>query len=129
MEYTPSIHTLIFVSIFLIVYLIILIKNTIRNSIDFYDFLLLSTVALIPSFFVFFPKVVVSLARIVGVEFPFLILFGSLFLIIFIYLYRLIIRINSNHNRIITIIQEFSILSNKLHQEKKNDDNEQNKDK
>ncbi|MBM4140176.1 MAG: DUF2304 domain-containing protein [Nitrospira sp.] len=120
MEYHPTIQTVIFVTIFLIVYLVALVKNTIKNSIDFYDLILLSSVAVIPSIFVFFPKLVVSLARIVGVEFPFLLLFGSLFFIVFVYLYRLVIKINQHHNRIILLIQEFSLLIEKLQKKKAN---------
>ena len=118
MEYYPTIQTVIFATIFLIVYLVALIKNTIKNSIDFYDLILLSSVAVIPIIFVFFPKLVVCLARIVGVEFSFLLLFGSLFLIVFVYLHRLVIRINQNHNKIILLIQELSLLLEKIQKEK-----------
>lgn len=116
MEYQPTFQTVIFISLFLIIYLIALLKNTIRSSIDFYDFLMLSSVAIIPSIFVFFPKFVVNVARLVGVEFPFELLFGSLFLIVFVYLYRLVIKMNHHNNRNNLLIQELSLLRQKLQQ-------------
>lgn len=117
-EYHPSIHTIIFISLFLIVYIILLLKNTIKNDIDFYDLLLLSSVAILPSIFVFFPKFVVWLAKLVGVEFPFLLLFGFLFLLVFIYLYRLVIKINQHHHQNILLIQELSLLRQELFKRK-----------
>ena len=117
-EYHPSIHTIIFISLFLIVYIILLLKNTIKSDIDFYDLLLLSSVAILPSIFVFFPRFVVWLAKLVGVEFPFLLLFGSLFLFVFTYLYRLVIKINQLHHQNILLIQELSLLRQELFKKK-----------
>ena len=120
MAYQPTIPTVIFISLFLLVYLVVLLKNTTRNTIDLYDFLILSSIAIVPAIFVFFPRVVVFLARLSGVEFPFVLLFGGLFLIVFTYFYRLIIEINHHRSRIVLLLQEVSILRQKLQQQKLN---------
>ncbi len=106
----PTIQTTIFVSLFLVIYLIYLMRKAIKNDIDLYDLLLLSTVAIIPTIFVFFPKLVIKFASLIGVGIPFVILFGILFLIIFIALYQLILRVNHNHKMIVLLIQELSLL-------------------
>lgn len=118
MGYRPTLHTIIFVSAFLVAYLVILIKNVKKNAIDFYDLLMLSTVAIVPSIFVFFPGTVSYLAKLTGVAFPFLLLFGLLFLIVFVYLYSLVIKIKNLDNRSILLIQELSLLRKELQQRK-----------
>lgn len=116
MEYHPTVQTIVFVSLFLVLYLVILLKNAIRSTIDFYDLLMLSSVAIVPSVFVFFPSLAGYLAHLAGVEFPFVLLFGGLFLIVFVYLYRLVIEINHHHGRITVLIQELSLLRQQLQQ-------------
>lgn len=119
MTYQPTIQTTIFVSFFLIVYLIYLIRKAVKNDIDLYDLLLLSTVAIVPAIFVFFPNLGVKIALLIGVGFGFFILFGLLFLIIFIYLYRLVLRSNRNHKMIVLLIQEISLLKETLKEKRK----------
>ncbi|HAW49543.1 TPA: DUF2304 domain-containing protein [bacterium] len=121
MEYHPTIQTTIFISLFLVVYLVVLLKNTIKNAIDLYDFLLLSSVAIIPSIFVLFPKFSEFLARLFGVAFPFVVLFSLLLLIIFVYLYRLVVKINNLNNKNILLIQELALLSKKILEKKNNE--------
>ncbi|MEQ8969653.1 MAG: DUF2304 domain-containing protein [Coleofasciculus sp. C1-SOL-03] len=114
MNYTPTPQTIIFVSIFIIGYLFILIKKTIKNTIDLYDLLLLSSLAIFPGLFVFAPRFVENLAHLIGVEFPFVILFGSLFVCVFIYLYRLIIKVNKQDKLNLLLIQEISLLKQRI---------------
>lgn len=110
MNYTPTPQTVIFVSVFIVVYLFILIKKTIKNAIDLYDLLLLSSLAIFPGIFVFAPRFVENLAHLVGVEFPFIILFAGLFVCVFIYLYHLIIKVNKQERLNLILIQEISLL-------------------
>jgi len=114
MSYTPTPQTVVFVLIFIVIYLFLLLKLTINNTIDLYDLLLLSCLALLPGIFVFAPKLVVYLARIVGVEFPFILLFSGLFVCVFIYLYRLIIKVNEQEKLNLLLIQEISLLKQEI---------------
>ncbi len=118
MDYQPtSLQTIIFLSLFLIGYLFVLLKNAHKYKIDLYDLLLLLTVAVIPSIFAFFPKFSQQLAQLFGVLFPFVVLFGALFFIVFVYLYRLVIKINSQNQNIIMLTQELSLLRQKMQQD------------
>jgi len=117
MEYQPTLHTIIFITLFLIGYLFGILRRVTRHAIDFYDLLLLMSIAIIPSSFVFFPKLADDLARLFGVSFPFVVLFGMLFFIVFVYLYRLVIRSYDNDQRIILLLQELSLLRLELQQQ------------
>ncbi|MFP5268861.1 DUF2304 domain-containing protein [Coleofasciculus sp.] len=114
MNYTPTPQTVVSVLIFIVIYLFVLLKKTIKNTIDLSDFFLLSSLAIFPGIFVFTPKLVVYLARIVGVEFPFIILFSGLFVCVFIYLYRLIIKVNKQEKLNLLLIQEISLLKQQI---------------
>lgn len=120
MEFHPSLQTVVFISVFLLVYLVVLLKNAIKNTIDLYDLLILSSIAIAPSIFVFFPNIVVRIARLVGVTFPFLLLFGFLFFIVFVYLYRIVVKINNHNNMNKLLVQELSLLRQKLQQQEVN---------
>jgi len=119
MEFQPTLQTIIFLSLFVCVYLFILLRNTIKDAIDFYDFLLLSSVAVIPLFYILTPDFVTFLARLIGVSFSFLILFGSLLVIAFIYSYRLTLKFNAQNKKIVLLIQEIGLLREALVQQKK----------
>jgi hypothetical protein len=83
-------------------------------------------VAMIPAVFVFFPKFVSKLADVVGIEFPFLLLFGGLFFIVFIYLYRLVIKVNFIQTRNVTLVQEIGLLRAQLNNESVKKENAKN---
>ena len=110
----PTIQTTVFLLVFLVVYGAILAAKAVRNTIDLYDLLLLTSVAVVPAAFVLFPRVFGSLSRLVGVAFPFVILFGMLLFIIFVFLIRLVIKTNECHRKITTLIQEVAIVENEV---------------
>ncbi|MDI6751267.1 MAG: DUF2304 family protein [bacterium] len=114
MTYQPTLQTTIFILLFLVLYLFLIIRKAVKNDIDLYDLLLLSTVAIVPTIFVFFPKIAVVLAALIGVGYLFFVFFGLLFLIIFIYLYRLVLKSNRNHKMIVLLVQEISLLKERL---------------
>ena len=115
--YYPSSTVVVVLAVFLVAYITVLIRNTVRNSIDFYDFLLLSSVAIAPSAFVFFPATSYDLARLVGVLYPFVLLFGLLFLVVFIYLYRLVVQLNSLRRANLTLVQDLALLRAQMEEE------------
>jgi hypothetical protein len=115
----PTIQTTIFLSLFLVFYLLILLKNAIINKIDLYDLFLLSAVGVIPAFFIYFPDLTSRLAVFVGVKFPFLLIFGSLFFIVFIYLIRLVIKMNHMAKMNILLTQEVGLLKQEFEDYKK----------
>lgn len=103
-------HTVIIISIFSLGYLYFTARKTARQQLDIYDLIMLSAVAIIPLAFVLLPGIVEYLTRLAGVAFPFVIMFGALFAILFIFIHRLTAKINrlEHDNRL--IIQEVSLM-------------------
>lgn len=113
MENPPNPQTVIFILAFLVVYVLFLAKKAARNSIDLFDFMWLSSVAFLPALTVLFPLQTTQLARLIGIEFPFLLLFGLLFFSVFAYLAFTVSKLHKMQRSITRLIQEVSILKNK----------------
>lgn len=114
--YNISLQTIIFVAAFAFGYLFFTIRKTARQQLDIYDLVMLSTVAIVPVIFVAFPWVAHWLANIAGVEFPFVVMFGMLFAILFVFIHRLTIKLHRLEldNRL--LIQEISLLKQTIEQ-------------
>lgn len=109
-NYLPTTATIIFIALFLVIYISYLLRSTLKERIDFYDFLILTAVGVLPSIFAFFPKVTLELTHFIGVRYPFVVLFGCLFFVVFYYLYRLVIRINRLSKQERELAQEIALL-------------------
>jgi hypothetical protein len=107
----PAPATVTFVVLFAIVYIAILFRNAIRDELDLYDLTLLSAVGAVPLAFVVFPVWAEELSRLVGVQFPFILLFGSLFLFAFLGLYRLLHAYAKLSRQVRTLSQEVALLA------------------
>lgn len=115
-----SLQTVVIVSIFALCYLYFTARETARHQLDIYDLIMLSAVAIIPSAFVLFPMFAEWIAKIFGVAFPFVIMFGLLFAILFTFIHRLTTKIHrlEHNNRI--LIQEVSIMKSEIINASKN---------
>jgi len=107
---TTNLHTVVIVAVFACWYLYFTARETSRQRLDIYDLTMLSTVAIVPLVFVLFPGIALRVAELAGVAFPFVVMFGVLFGILFIFIHRLTVKIHrlENDNRL--LIQEVSIL-------------------
>lgn len=105
-----SIQTIFVVIFFSLVYAIVIIRKTALQQVDIYDLVMLSSVVIIPSVFVVFPEVAFWFAKFAGVEFPFVVMFGILIAVLFIFVHRLTIKLHrvEKDNRL--LIQEICIL-------------------
>ena len=107
-------RTILLILVFSFFYLFYLLRKSAKREIDLIDTFLLSFVAFIPSLFAVFPKVTDFVVSLSGVTFPFAVWFGFLFAVIFYILIRIsrkIYRIENNNKK---IIQELSIISEKI---------------
>lgn len=107
-EASPKTITIII--LFACWYLYRIVRKTAVRQLDLYDFSMLSTVAVIPAFFVLFPEGSITVTHLMGVEFPFVILFGILLAVLFIFIHRMTVRLHrvESDNRL--LIQEISLL-------------------
>lgn len=108
--YTITIKTVILISFFAIGYMFFIVRKTARRQLDIYDLVMLSTVALWPVIFVLFPRLANWLASMAGVEFPFVVMFGMLFAILFIFIHRLTVKIHRLESDTQLLVQELSLL-------------------
>ena len=110
----PSTATFIFVVLFAIVYIAVLFRNAIRDELDLYDLALLSAVGAVPLGFVLLPAWAEDLSRLVGVQFPFIILFGGLLFFAFLALYRLLHAFAKLKRQVRALTQELALLSARI---------------
>lgn len=118
--YEPNFATALFLYSFFAVYIALLAIRVIKNKVDLYDFFMLGMLGLIPLLFVVFPRLTSEIAYLVGVEYPFLILFGALNLVTFLMLYRLIRRYTKLNADMTRIVQEVGTAKLELSQLRKN---------
>jgi hypothetical protein len=107
---TSNLHTVVIVAAFACWYLYFTARETARHKLDIYDLIMLSMVAIIPLAFVLFPGLALRVADVAGVGFPFVVMFGMLFGVLFIFIHRLTAKIHRLENDNRMLIQEVSIL-------------------
>ncbi len=112
--HTITLQTLIFVAIFASGYMVFMVRKTAHQQLDIYDLIMLSAVAIVPGVFVVFPRTAYWISEIAGVEFPFVVMFGILFAVIFVFVHRLTVKLHhlESDNRL--LIQEISLLKQSL---------------
>lgn len=113
-NFQPTMQTIVLIAAFTLLYLVGLVRQTVRGRLDFYDLAMLSMVALLPSLFVFLPQLADLLGRFAGVAFPFLVMFGALFLVVFFVLHRMTIEMHKSQKSNRLLIQELSLLKSEL---------------
>ena len=101
--------TQLFIGTFAIVVIFFFLWELASLKIELSDFLFLSTLAVVPIIFGFFPGFSKKLASILGIEFPFILLFGTLILVLFLLFYRLIRKVRDIEREIKSILIEQSI--------------------
>jgi hypothetical protein len=112
----PTMHTVIVMVVFSIVYLLIVLRRTLHGEFDLYDLIMLSMVAIVPLVFISFPGLAGYVSRVTGVVFPFIIMFATLFLVVFIFMHRVTARLHKLERQNCALLQEFSLLSLDLDQ-------------
>lgn len=117
----PNTVTVVVISAFAFVYMLILLRKTLVGKFDLYDFLMLSMVAIIPAGFALFPRLAYFLTQLSGVAFPFVVMFGVLFLVVFVFMHNMTARLHKLERQNWTLIQEHSLLALELKTKKEND--------
>lgn len=112
--HTINTNTYLLIAFFAIAYLSFIASKTARQQLDLYDFVMLSMVAVVPATFTFWPNIANWLADLAGVVFPFVIMFGALFLILFLFVYRLTVHMHKLEKDNLLLLQEVSLLRMEL---------------
>ena len=112
--HTINIQTYVVVGFVAVVYMIFIAIKTARQQLDLYDLVMLSMVALVPAVFTFWPSFAYWVADLAGVAFPFVVMFGMLFIILFLFVHRLTIKIHKLEMDNHLLIQEIGLLRHEL---------------
>lgn len=106
----PSAETVFVISAFALTYMLVLLKKTLQGKFDLYDFMMLSMVAIIPAGFALFPRLGYLVSHLTGVVFPFVVMFGALFLVVFAFMHNMTARLHRLERQNCALIQEQSLL-------------------
>ncbi|MBU3948472.1 MAG: DUF2304 domain-containing protein [Proteobacteria bacterium] len=112
--YIVNTKTYVLVASVALVYMIFIAIKTARQQLDFYDLIMLSMVAFVPAIFTFWPSFAYWIADLAGVAFPFVIMFGALFIILFLFVHRLTIKIHKLEMDNRLLIQETGLLRHEI---------------
>ena len=103
--------SLLFVTGFCLLYIFVLFWNAVSKHLSLIDFLMLSAVALLPVAFEWFPETFNQLTAVLtNVETPFVLLAGTLFVVVFAFLYRIVVLIENLKQTNTMLVQELSLL-------------------
>lgn len=116
--FQPNPQTVVAVAVFCVVYLAFLLRQTIRGRLDLYDFMSLSAVAVIPSAFVFVPGFAQAVGTLLGVEFSFVVMFGALFVVLFMSIHKLTVHVHELEVRNRELIQALALLEQEVRSER-----------
>ena len=111
---TPSAVTVGIISGFAFIYMLVLLRKTLQGKFDLYDFLVLSMVAILPAGFALFPRLAYLISHLTGVVFPFVVMFGALFLVVFVFMHNITERLHKLERQNWALIQEQSLLALEL---------------
>ncbi|MEJ2125077.1 MAG: DUF2304 domain-containing protein [Alphaproteobacteria bacterium] len=106
----PSLQTIALISLFAALYLYWVFRKTIAMKLDLYDLIMLSMVAIVPLVFVTFPAIAMSVSSFTGVVFPFVVMFGGLFLVLFVFMHRMTARLHKIERQNCALVQEVGLL-------------------
>ena len=109
-------QTVLIIMAFVFVYLSVLFHKTVKGALDLYDFFMLSTVAILPAVLALFPRFAFTISQWIGVGIPFVLMFGGLFLVIFVFLHRITEKVNLLENRTRLLVQENALLRQQTEQ-------------
>ncbi len=111
---TPSAVTVAIISGFAFIYMLVLLRKTLQGKFDLYDFLVLSMVAILPAGFALFPRLAYLISHLTGVVFPFVVMFGALFLVVFVFMHNITERLHKLERQNWALVQEQSLLALEL---------------
>lgn len=115
---TPSAQLFAFILVFGVAYTYHVVQKLRRREVDLYDFVLLLSVAAIPLLFAGWPSFTAFVGEMFGVALPLTVMFGLLFVSVFIILHRSLSRIHRLETRVVALTQELALVDDRVANEK-----------
>jgi hypothetical protein len=114
MAYAPSAHLFAIILIFGVAYTYHVVQKLRCREVDLYDFVLLLSVAAIPLVFVGWPRFTAFVGEVFGVALPLTVMFGLLFVSVFVILHRSLSRIHRLETQVIALTQEVALIDDRV---------------
>jgi hypothetical protein len=111
---TPSIQLFTIILVFGVAYTYHVVQKLRRREVDLYDFVLLLSVAAIPMLFAGWPNFTDFVGEVFGVALPLTVMFGLLFVSVFVILHRSLSRIHRLETRVIALAQEIALIDDRV---------------
>jgi hypothetical protein len=112
--YILSSNATVFILAFSTLYLVVVVRRVANSRLGPEDAFLLSTLALVPIGYVLFPSYVSAITKLVGVTYPFFLMFGFFHFVSFVMIDR-VLKLVTRHQKEITILsQEIALLRGEL---------------
>jgi hypothetical protein len=110
----PGPQLLIVLALFAGAYFLYAARKLRRRAVDLYDFPLLLALGIVPLLFAAWPPVQDFVRRFFGVALPLTVMFGVMFVAVFLILHRLISRVNALESKLTRAVQEIGLLDQRL---------------
>lgn len=110
---TASTQLFAFILVFGVAYTYHVVQKLRCREVDLYDFVLLLSVAAIPLLFAGWPNFTAFVGEIFGVALPLTVMFGLLFVSVFIILHRSLSRIHRLETRVVALAQEIALIDDR----------------
>jgi hypothetical protein len=110
---TPSTQLFAIILIFGATYTYHVVQKLRCREVDLYDFALLLSVAAIPLLFAGWPNFTGFVGEVFGVALPLTVMFGLLFVSVFVILHRSLSRIHRLETRVIALTQEIALIDDR----------------
>jgi hypothetical protein len=110
---TPSTQLFAIILIFGVAYTYHVVQKLRCREVDLYDFVLLLSVAAIPALFAGWPNFTAFVGEVFGVALPLTVMFGLLFVSVFVILHRSLSRIHRLETRVIALTQEIALIDDR----------------
>jgi hypothetical protein len=118
----PGPQLLMFLAAFAGAYFLYVARKLRRRAVDLYDFPLLLALGIVPLLFAAWPPVQDFVRRFFGVALPLTVMFGLMFVAVFLILHRLISRVNALESKLTRAVQEIGLLDQQLRAAKRASD-------
>lgn len=93
-----------------VVYMFFLSRSLINQRIELYDALHLTSIIAIVSIFILLPQIGMHISEILNVKFPFVIMFSLIFIEVYFFLHRIVLRLHKSETSIRNLTQEIALI-------------------
>ena len=93
-----------------VIYMVFLTRSLVNQRIELYDALHLTSIVIIVSIFTLMQQIGEKISETINVKFPFVIMFSLIFIEVYFFLHRIVIRMHKQELAVRKLTQEIALL-------------------